>query len=58
MQLTSKSLIVIAVDFGDFLDGVVARFWVDAKKRGSIDKQEQDFKDPTNSDDEFRYVAS
>jgi hypothetical protein len=27
------SLIVILVDFGDFLDGVVARFWVDEKKK-------------------------
>lgn len=26
------SFIVILVDFGDFLDGVVARFWVDVKK--------------------------
>ena len=26
------SLIVIFVDFGDFLDGVVARYWVDVQK--------------------------
>ena len=25
------SILVILVDFGDFLDGVVARFWVDIK---------------------------
>jgi hypothetical protein len=27
------SAIVLAVDFGDFLDGVVARFWIDEKKK-------------------------
>jgi hypothetical protein len=26
------SAVVILVDFGDFLDGVVARFWVDVRK--------------------------
>ena len=26
------TVIVIAVDFGDFLDGVLARYWVDQKK--------------------------
>jgi hypothetical protein len=30
----ASSAVVIAVDFGDFLDGVVARFWVDEKKKG------------------------
>jgi hypothetical protein len=27
------SAVVLAVDFGDFLDGVVARFWADEKKK-------------------------
>lgn len=31
------SLIVILVDFGDFLDGVVARFWVDIKKEEDME---------------------
>jgi hypothetical protein len=31
------SFIVILVDFGDFLDGVVARFWVDIKKDIKLD---------------------
>lgn len=29
----SAAIIVIAVDFGDFLDGVVARYWVDVLKK-------------------------
>jgi phosphatidylglycerophosphate synthase len=28
----SSAIIVLSVDFGDFLDGVVARYWVDKKK--------------------------
>lgn len=32
------SLIVLAVDFGDFLDGVVARYWVDVKKSEDLEK--------------------
>jgi hypothetical protein len=31
-HLVLPSFLVIFVDFGDFLDGVVARFWVDIKK--------------------------
>ena len=30
--LVIPSLMVLLVDFGDFLDGVVARYWVDKKK--------------------------
>jgi phosphatidylglycerophosphate synthase len=30
------SLIIFGVDFGDFLDGVVARFWIDQKEIESI----------------------
>ena len=47
------SFIVIFVDFGDFLDGVVARFWVDIKKE-IAEKVSQNEKppSPTNSDDE------
>lgn len=29
------SLIVLLVDFGDFLDGVVARYWVDRRRAGT-----------------------
>ncbi len=32
------SFIVILVDFGDFLDGVVARYWVDLKKEREQEK--------------------
>lgn len=53
------SIIVILVDFGDFLDGVVARYWVDIKK----EQQEEALKkndggkrsrsvSPVNSDDD------
>lgn len=34
-HLVLPAFIVIAVDLGDFLDGVVARYWVDMKKRDS-----------------------
>jgi len=33
------SIIVISVDFGDFLDGVVARYWVDRRKARGTDKE-------------------
>ena len=32
-KIFEASLIVILVDFGDFLDGVVARYWVDERKK-------------------------
>lgn len=51
------AIIVILVDFGDFLDGVVARYWVDVKKER---EQEEVSKDkgprpssPTSDDDSF-----
>ena len=47
------SFLVIFVDFGDFLDGVVARFWVDI--RNEIEKklsEKEKAPSPTNSDDE------
>lgn len=31
------SIIVLLVDFGDFLDGVVARYWVDIKKNDDLE---------------------
>jgi hypothetical protein len=55
------ALLVLAVDFGDFLDGVVARYWVDVKKeRAEAAASDKDKKNdpalrtpsPTNSDDE------
>lgn len=52
------SLIVILVDFGDFLDGVVARYWVDVKKErekeeASKDKGSSRPVSPTSDDDSF-----
>ena len=47
------SFLVIFVDFGDFLDGVVARFWVDVKKEIEETLSENEKQpSPTNSDDE------
>jgi hypothetical protein len=47
------SFLVIFVDFGDFLDGVVARFWVDVKKEIEKTLSENERRpSPTNSDDE------
>ena len=40
------SFIVILVDFGDFLDGVVARYWVDIRKQR---EQEEASKDKSSS---------
>jgi hypothetical protein len=55
----ATSIVVLAVDFGDFLDGVVARFWVDEKKKGppaseaaASSKKKGGEASPTNSDDE------
>lgn len=43
--------IVILVDFGDFLDGVVARFWVDAfNEQNAEDKKRERSSSPTTSD--------
>lgn len=36
------SLILIAVDFGDFLDGVVARYWVERKEIEAVGKEIDD----------------
>lgn len=43
------SLIVILVDFGDFLDGVVARFWVDVKKEREEAEAAKDKKNPNST---------
>jgi hypothetical protein len=51
------SLIVILVDFGDFLDGVVARYWVDVKKERAEEEASKDKGSrpttPTADDDSF-----
>ncbi|GAX09915.1 hypothetical protein FisN_11Lh100 [Fistulifera solaris] len=57
------SLLVVLVDLGDFLDGVVARFWNDkAKEKESSstdDKVEKRASSPTNSDkDSFEVVVT
>ena len=52
------SVIVILVDFGDFLDGVVARYWVDVKKEQEAELSKKGGKprsrsvSPVNSDDD------
>jgi len=53
------SIICLCVDFGDFLDGVVARYWVDEnnKKKAAEESSSSDSKDkrapsPANSDDD------
>ncbi|KAL3903800.1 MAG: hypothetical protein SGILL_010309 [Bacillariaceae sp.] len=53
-------LIVILVDFGDFLDGVVARFWVDVKKEREIEllSKKSDTPSPSQSDDESFEVVT
>lgn len=38
---TLPALLVLAVDVGDFLDGVVARYWVDQAKEKESKKQQQ-----------------
>jgi hypothetical protein len=49
------AMLVIAADFGDFLDGVVARYWVDAKKESAVDdtaaSKEKRAVSPVTSDD-------
>jgi phosphatidylglycerophosphate synthase/glycerol-3-phosphate cytidylyltransferase-like family protein len=35
------ALLILAVDFGDFLDGVVARYWFDRKKIEAISNEEE-----------------
>ena len=44
------SLTIIFVDFGDFLDGVVARYWVDKRKEEKAKKDAA--KDKIDSDDD------
>eukprot|EP00522_Entomoneis_paludosa_P011278 CAMPEP_0172447166 /NCGR_PEP_ID=MMETSP1065-20121228/6530_1 /TAXON_ID=265537 /ORGANISM="Amphiprora paludosa, Strain CCMP125" /LENGTH=424 /DNA_ID=CAMNT_0013198397 /DNA_START=26 /DNA_END=1300 /DNA_ORIENTATION=- len=38
------AILVILVDFGDFLDGVVARFWVDVRKEEEEEKKSKGIK--------------
>ena len=54
---------IIFVDFGDFLDGVVARYWVDKRKEEKAKKDAA--KDKIDSDDdsfgeclEYMYLVS
>jgi phosphatidylglycerophosphate synthase len=54
-QVVLPSIIVVAVDFGDFLDGVVARYWVDVRAEASA-KDNTDSKD--SDDDSFEVVSS
>ena len=63
------SFIVILVDFGDFLDGVVARFWFDVKKETEevLSNKEKGNSPQTSDDDSYgmyfcreekRYISS
>jgi hypothetical protein len=36
------SILVVLVDFGDFLDGVVARYWIDVKKERELEEASKD----------------
>mmetsp|Transcript_14553 Transcript_14553/g.20560 ORF Transcript_14553/g.20560 Transcript_14553/m.20560 type:complete len:408 (+) Transcript_14553:222-1445(+) len=53
------SIIVLLVDFGDFLDGVVARYWVDMKKKKEEEGSSGDSKSspPGGSDDDSYEVV-
>lgn len=46
------SFIVILVDFGDFLDGVVARFWVDINKQKEDELKKKKNDDNSKDDDD------
>lgn len=57
------SFIVILVDFGDFLDGVVARYWVDIKQERELEEASKDKgssrpTSPTSDDDSFEIVTT
>jgi hypothetical protein len=52
---TMAALLVVIVDFGDFLDGVVARFWTDMRRQGrdtddDKKKKKERPSSPSNSD--------
>ena len=53
-HLMIPSFLVIFVDFGDFLDGVVARFWVDVKKEQLevLASKDKPSRSPSPSDDD------
>jgi hypothetical protein len=49
------AIVVVLVDFGDFLDGVVARYWVDVRKEDAAAAESKDKSrsaSPTNSDND------
>jgi|Transcript_17966 phosphatidylglycerophosphate synthase len=55
------SLLVLLVDFGDFLDGVVARYWVDMKKKKEDEGTSKDSKSPSpvgSDDDSYEVVMT
>lgn len=53
------ALLVVLVDLGDFLDGVVARFWNDVKNKIMEALEEKRASSPTNSDkDSFEVVTT
>jgi len=43
------AFIVISVDFGDFLDGVVARYWMDLQKKKDDHDNNKKLKNPSQS---------
>ena len=48
------SITIVMVDFGDFLDGVVARYWIDKKKEA---KKKKDDASASSDDDSFEVVS-
>lgn len=56
-----SAVICVGVDFGDFLDGVVARYWVDIKKALAVELEGKDSPrsaSPANSDNESFEVVT
>jgi len=57
------ALIVLLVDFGDFLDGVVARYWVEMKSAKTTPKEEEETEDTaiekkTSNEDGYHVVST
>lgn len=52
------SLIVILVDFGDFFDGVVARYWADIKKEKELTMSKKKDVATASDDDGFEVVTT
>jgi len=51
------ALLVVAVDFGDFLDGVVARYWVDQAKEKEKTKEQKSSRSSSPASDKDSFGA-